>query len=601
MSGGTVDAGATTFTCLGCRYTVTRAEMEQLRGGPVATSSGYAPTAGASAVPAVPAPAVPEPASIVPAHELLLELVDPSIYRVNAFRVTGLPVTASPLDVTRRGERLKMQEKLGMQSAASGSAMPLTPPPDGDAVRAALQRLHDPERRLIDELFWFWPADPGPGGDEALDRLAAGDASGAIAVWTRREREMTEQYVSTHNLAVFAHAFALDLEHGTNGGLDEGARRQREVYWGEAFRRWRILLEQEGFWSRLTARIRELDDPRLTTGTARRLREGLPLALVSINASLAVRAAERVDRNDVGRHLGIIRSWDGRPSVGAATGQGAWSPVAAESMRRATMTIRDRIQSLCRAAEPEADADPVRGDEVARQLVARTAPLLAVLDLVHPPDDVMRVGARDEVALRALGCQISFGNKTEKWPESESLLHEALGIAASESARQRIQHNLTIVQGNRAHAALFGRCWFCQSQQPVESAAKDITMFGEITRTPILGGTRIGWRNAKIQIPRCARCKDVHTKTGNVTGAVGCLGGLLGVGTCVGGMANEAGGLIALGVGLLIATGIAASAVKAKLVPDGVKGEAHGNEFPRIQELKARGWQVGEKPSDATG
>ena len=595
ISGGVVDAAGTTFTCQGCRYVATRAEYERLRGGPVAPAPPPRPAA------ASPAPE-PVPVRVVPAHELLLELVNPAIYRVNAFRVTGLPVTATARDVIRQGEKLRMQERLGVQATNHASLLPLTPPPDGDAVRAALQRLHDPERRLIDELFWFWPAELGPGRDDALERLANGDSTGAVRVWTQRERELTEQYVSTHNMAILAHASALDLEHAVNGGLAERERRQRDEHWAQAFRRWRILLEQEGFWSRLTARIRELDDPRLTTGSARRLREGLPLALLSINAALAVRAAERTARNDVGRQLDILRSWDvTADGTARPAGGGRLTPVATEALLRVTAPIRERIQTLCRTAEPEADADPVRGDEIARRLISQTGPLLALLDLLFPANDLHRSAARDEVALRALGCQISFGNKTEKWPESEAMLREAIAIAASDSARGRIQQNLGIVQANRQHAELFGTCWFCRISPPVDAAAREITMFGEVTRTPILGGTRIGWRNSKLQIPRCMRCKEAHARAGNVMGVVGCLGSLLGAGTCAGGMANETGGLIALGVILLVASWVAAGVLNARALPPGVKGDDHTNEFPRVKELKANGWQVGEKPSDATG
>ena len=590
ISGGAVDAAGTTFTCQGCRYVATRAEYERLRGGPVAPAPPPRPAATSPAPEPVPVP-------IVPAHELLLELVNPSIYRVNAFRVTGLPVTATARDVIRQGEKLRMQEKLGVRPAAHVSLLPLTPPPDGDAVRAALQRLHDPERRLIDELFWFWPAEPGAGRDEALELLAAGDATGAVRVWTHRERALTEQYVSTHNMTILAHASALDLEHSANGGLPERERRQRDEHWAQAFRRWRILLEQEGFWSRLTARIRELDDPRLTTGSARRLREGLPLALLSINAALAVRAAERTARDQVGRQLDILRSWDVTPEPAA----GRMAPVANEALLRATAAIRERIQTLCRTAEPEAAADPVRGDEIARRLISQTAPLLAILDLLFPAHDLHRTTARDEVALRALGCQISFGNKTEKWPESEAMLREAITIAASDSARARIQQNLNIVQANRQHAELFGTCWFCRSNAPVDAAAREITMFGEVTRTPILGGTRIGWRNSKLQIPRCARCKEAHVRAGNVMGTVSGLGSLLGAGTCVGGVANKIDGLTALGVILVVASWVVAGILNSKALPAGVKGDDHANEFPRVKELKAKGWQVGEKPADATG
>ena len=67
-------------------------------------------------------------------------------------------------------------------------------------------------------------------------------------------------------------------------------------------------MDNEAFWSRLTARIQVLDDPRLTSrDVAPSVRESLHLALLLINAQLALRAAQVGNHADARRQLAVIR------------------------------------------------------------------------------------------------------------------------------------------------------------------------------------------------------------------------------------------------------------------------------------------------------
>ena len=523
--------------------------------------------------------------------DLLLEAGRADLYRRNAFRITQLAVDASPREITRHTEKARLLEKLGGGNRATG-ALGLDPPPDRDAVRDALQRLRDPERRLVDELFWFWPQQVGQGpADQALQVLGQGDVAAAAGLWLQRERDGSEAHVSMHNLAVLSHATALDLEHrGRQGQLAEGQERERDRCWEQGLKRWRALVQQEGFWSRLTARIRELDDPRLTTGTARRLRAALPLALLRINAHLAVAAAERGEREETERHLGIMRK------------AGFASEVVEEALRQAVEPLRERIQALCKAAQTEAD-EVTQAGEVAQRLLTQTQPLLAVIDSVLPAGHPMRDGAHDEVALRALACQIAYGNQTENWQGSKALLEATVPVAASASARGRIQENLTIVSANLERQELIGTCWFCKTQKPDAKSELAVKMYGEVERIPTWEGVKITWKHGTIQVPRCATCASAHS-TDTAAGCVGCLGVLAGLGSCFGYMdtMGEGHGLEGslIGAGVIIATGVLVHYMTRKASPLGSKPQGYFAEFPTVKELTAKGWAVGEKPSNAT-
>src|SRR6516165_3298688 len=107
----------------------------------------------------------------------LLEAAHINIYRQNPFRITGLPVNASAKAISKHADKLKMMEELGQGQGAHSAAFALDPPPSVDQIRESIQRLKDPEHRIIDEFFWFWPVRYGDGTeDPALQAIMQGDS-----------------------------------------------------------------------------------------------------------------------------------------------------------------------------------------------------------------------------------------------------------------------------------------------------------------------------------------------------------------------------------------------------------------------------------------
>jgi hypothetical protein len=375
----------------------------------------------------------------------LLELATPDIYWQNAFRVLGLPVEASPHEINRQRSRLQMMRKVGIRSAGPLTGMmPLNPPPDEDQIARATQRLNDPESRLLDELFWFWPHNGNSSADEALRLLASNCPDNAQSLWMQEEQGSSQGKVSTHNLAVFYHIIALDLERASANALNAEHQDTRNRAWEAAFKRWQILMDDEGFWSRLTARIRELDDPRLTTGTARRIRYSLPKALLLINARLALRAAERNDESEVKRHLALMQYAGSSPSI------------RQEALQDVVSSIRQRIHFACEAVAARASSDAAQADKYAAGLLEETEPLLRTIDWLLPKGNSSRGAAFDDVVGCALRCQILFGNESENWLLSIRILESILPLAGSETVRARVQENLKIVKRNSEEKRIFG-------------------------------------------------------------------------------------------------------------------------------------------------
>jgi hypothetical protein len=510
----------------------------------------------------------------------LTEAAHPQVYRTNAFRVTGLAVDATAREISRQAEKLRMMEKLGAAGAATAGVLALEPAPDPDGVREAIQRLGDPERRLVDELFWLWPVGPAEASrDEALQALVRGEADAAIERWLALESSGADGRIATHNLAVVHHARALDLEHhAAERGLLPEERQERDECWEETLPRWRIVAAHDPFWERVKDRVRTLDDPRLTAGTLRRMRASLPLALLLVDARLALRAAERGDRAETERHRNRL------------VGYGFGAALVDDVLRRAVAPVGEQIQQLCRSAEPKADADPARADQVARELTRQTSSALRTIDLLLPDGHPSRVGAHDEVALRALACLITFGNKTENWAATLGILRTILPIAASSSAKGRVEQNIATVDGN----IQLGTCWFCQKRPAEDPAAVGVDMYGNVVRVPVWNGVQVQWQKVKLQVPRCRECKGRHGRAGGLqaltAGAGLALGGSLVI--CSGG--HWAGFLFGA---IFVTAGFVGGAMVKGRVMEGIRDLAYRTSFPTVKDKISEGWKFGTGPS----
>ena len=136
------------------------------------------------------------------------------LFRKNAFRIAGIAVDASGREVADHSKKLNMLKELGQQMPVQGTAMALVPPPTDEEIREALEKLKDPEKRFIDEFFWFWPEEFGASkSDPALQAVAQGKLNVAVDIWNQKSKGSPLDVVAAHNLAVVIHVHALDLDN----------------------------------------------------------------------------------------------------------------------------------------------------------------------------------------------------------------------------------------------------------------------------------------------------------------------------------------------------------------------------------------------------
>src|SRR5262249_55909963 len=143
---------------------------------------------------------------------------------------------------------------------------PIRPAPTVDEIREAIRNLKDSERRLIDELFWFWPEEfQDSQSDVAIQALTRGDSKAAAEVWTDRERYTESAITAKHNLALLCHICAVDWEnYSLNSEVKADQRETIDAYWKGAFARWENLIGSDKFWQLVQARVLQLNEPNLS-------------------------------------------------------------------------------------------------------------------------------------------------------------------------------------------------------------------------------------------------------------------------------------------------------------------------------------------------
>ena len=376
------------------------------------------------------------------------DVVTPHLYRHNAFRVLGLLTSVTAADLLKHQKRLQVMEKLGTGGGGGPTGiLPLRPPPDVDALRKAGQRIQDPEMRLMDELFWFWAVDAAsPNDDAGIVHLKNGEIAAAEALWTKHTKLKPHAAAAAHNIAVLNHVLALDAELDASTGGTAAQNGGRDARWTAALTHWAECWDSDDLWASLTARVRELDDPRLTTGLVRRLRASLPSAMVRMLVKMAVAAARAGRTEDALRYLSYLRS--------TGLSQGLQQNLFDAELSALTDSIVDTCSGVAAAAK----SDPVKAHQVATTLLDNVAPRLSVLRAAVDSTHHFRQVAGDAVANAVLGAVRVYGREQGSWSDCLDLLAKALSFAESAQLRSVIEGDVRTVSDLNAAAAIYSAC-----------------------------------------------------------------------------------------------------------------------------------------------
>jgi hypothetical protein len=359
------------------------------------------------------------------------------LYRRNIFRITGLPVDSTARQITKRAEQLKLAAELGHVQNKAIHELDITPPPTNEQIQEALQRIKEPELRLIDEYFWFWPMhEDGSQKDPAICALQEGKVQTALRIWQEIENDPNHGAIASHNLAVFDHMTAIDctfcqLTDPTN--VDVAIRAGRA--WMQSMERWERVATDDTLWEWLENRIRSIDDPRLTTGLVRRMEQGLPQALDKINAEAALRFAESGDIDAARMHIRIMnQSHQGLDDVEAV------SEMILNPLQR-------RIEQRISHAQKVATNDGKSAVQIAQGLLNECIPMMPIFELFHG-DSHHKTELFDQVAETANRLGAIYQKTTDRNDGLVALLSHAMTCATGADLKSRIHENIRVIEGN---------------------------------------------------------------------------------------------------------------------------------------------------------
>lgn len=368
-------------------------------------------------------------------RHLLVEEACLNLYRENAFRITGLPVDATAKEIARHSDKLKIMEELGQGDAAHSSAFALNPPPSVDQIREAIRRLRDPEKRLIDEFFWFWPMTIGnSASDPALQALMRGDPSCAYTIWNAEENNPEIGFVATHNIAVMCHLLAVEWTlYQIAAGVDSNREEEVRTYWREAFTRWKMIISNELVWDTVKDRIRSIDDARLTIGFGRRMNNSLPDALSKINAEAAVKFAEQGQSERARTHVDFMRE----PQQGVDT--------FANTAELALASARTRLKQQIERARERAAKNKYEALGAGRELLDHARQFTFLFELFFGKDGTIHNELSDEVATICRELPSAYHKTTGDHSGVLKLLTAALPFAVSSELKNDLQETIVVL------------------------------------------------------------------------------------------------------------------------------------------------------------
>lgn len=209
--------------------------------------------------------------------------------RANPFRLANARIDSTSRELNRALNTLKVKVELGDvpgHTFAPGTA-------DADMVRQAAERVKDPVKRLADECFWFWPLEAGE-KDAALESFDAGNPMEPIAIWQQMSPHGTWGPIAQHNLGLVS---LLDAMEKTEAFLRRSPQAPRPetlgAAWIETANNFDALTDSFPVEDYLRARIRALEDPRLSPRDAENVQLALPEAVArqAVQAALALHEA----------------------------------------------------------------------------------------------------------------------------------------------------------------------------------------------------------------------------------------------------------------------------------------------------------------------
>jgi Tfp pilus assembly protein PilO len=359
----------------------------------------------------------------------------PDAFRMNAYRVLRLSVSASVTDIHKAAASMRRAATLGLATTTEADIPALGQVPRTDAdIRSAVGRLANPLQRLSDRVFWFY--------------------------------NQPQSVVQISDPA--SHDEALrDLFRAFQASLDDSG----VATWVKALRAWHAIVCDDAYWSLALAHEEQGGfEPTAIFSEVEAVRADA-VRLAAEPLILAGRAALAAD------HGGSVRR-----ILAALAGLADTGPWAATAVEDIASPAIEHFRRLCQAAHEKYGSKIVREqdagernknacEEALENFRGEIQPALDRLTRLLPQDHELSQRVRENAAIYLSGLATDY-TWANDFVSSEKLQEEALTIARNTLGAVRIEDRLSQVRQSARKQRVFG------ALKPIASAPSLHTING---------------------------------------------------------------------------------------------------------------------------
>ena len=361
-----------------------------------------------------------------------------NIYDENAFRILGLPVTASRRDIIRRVEEMQTLMTIGKTPYYHSDISWIGEfHRNEESVKRALQVLENPNTKLVHLLSWFWIIDKHD--DLAIDALNNGDIDKAVNIWSATARKKDSHHKK--NLATLEQILA-------HWEIDSDCQHLNSCikYWAELTSTYLI--------SHL---IEKLDQGLSENVTKIEVNKCIGESLIQITMPLFERWVDECQPEKIGQFFADL-SISGLPQkIIDYIRDGYVKP------------LTEKIEKMCNEL-PEEVGD---FEQIYIETKAFHEEVSLFFEQMSQVDDIFLIESYgDKIGKIILDRAILYGNNTLQWQKSTELCELAETFISGTLLRERFERNFRIISDNIEKKKTWGNL------KPIKKAPFNDTFYG---------------------------------------------------------------------------------------------------------------------------
>lgn len=345
-----------------------------------------------------------------------------NIYDENAFRILGLPVTASRRDIVRRVEEMQTLMTIGKTPYYHSDISWIGEfHRNEESVRRALQVLENPNTKLVHLLSWFWIIDKHD--NLAIDALNNGDIDNAVNIWSAAARQKDSHHKK--NLATLEQILTFwEIDSGLQH-LDNCIK----------------------YWSELTSKyplshfVKKLDKELSENATEIEVNKFIGESLIQIAMPLFERWIEESHPEKIGQFFADL-SISGLPQK-----------IIDYIRDNYVKTKAEIIEKMCNELSEEGDDF----EQIYIETKAFYEEVRLYFEQISQADDVfLEESCGDKIGKIILDRAILYGNNTLQWQKSTELCELAETFISGTLLRERFEESFKVVTDNIEKKKIWG-------------------------------------------------------------------------------------------------------------------------------------------------